>query len=155
MRIRGVLCCVVLLVAAAGCARDAESVGAPEPASPVVWTEPDAYKFTFRSSCGEQPLLGTFAATVEDGAVTGTEGVDEAGRRALMLRIANIVPTLGDMVEEARSMEAQGGIGEVVYDPADGHPVSIKVDQPNSIDEEACYEILEYTIGVQPEPSVS
>jgi hypothetical protein len=112
VRFRGVLYGTILLVAAAGCAGpDAPtSAGAPAGAgrTPPAWTEPAAYKFAFESACGEQPLIGRFRAEVADGTVIATEGLDVAARRALMLRIADLVPTLGRMVRDAEQARAQG-----------------------------------------------
>ena len=86
-----------------------------------------------------------------------TEGLDEAGRRALMLRIANLIPTLGKMVEDAEAARAQGA-DEVVIDrdPADGHPTAIRIDEEkNAVDDETCFTITDYTIGGQPGPGAS
>jgi hypothetical protein len=155
VHIRGVLYGVVLLFAAAGCANASPetATGPGAAASPPAWVEPAAYKFSFESSCGERALLGRFRAEVQDGAVVRSEGLDDAGRRALMLRIADIVPTLGEMQAD---VEAVGGARVVIErDPVDGHPVVLSADDPDSIDEEICYRILEYTIGGTPGPQAS
>jgi hypothetical protein len=157
VRLRGVLCGAILVVAAAGCANQpVESAGAP--ASTPAWTEPAAYKFSFESSCGEQALIGRFRVTVADGAVAATEGLDDAGRRALMLRIANLVPTLGQMEQQAEQARADGADEVTVErDPADGHPVTIRIDPTSGTDDETCYTISDYTIGgkAQPFPSLT
>jgi hypothetical protein len=155
VRLRGVLCGAILVVAAAGCAdQPAENAGGTTAASPPGWAEPAAYKFSFESSCGEQALIGRFRATVADGAVSRTEGLDDAGRRALMLRIANLVPTLGQMEERAEQARADGAAVTVDRDPVDGHPTAIRIDpDSNTVDEETCYTISDYTIGGQPGPS--
>ena len=155
MRLRGVLCGAILVVAAAGCANQpAGNAGGATAPSPPAWTEPADYKFSFESSCGEQALIGRFRATVTDRAVTRTEGLDDAGRRALMLRIANLVPTLGQMEEQAEQARADGAEVTVDRDPADGHPTAIRIDPDrNTVDEETCYTISDYTIGGQPGPS--
>jgi uncharacterized protein DUF6174 len=150
----GVLVGAILLFAAAGCASPA---AAPPAAPPPAWVEPANYKFTFESACGEQALIGRFRVEVADRIVDRTEGLDEAGRRALMLRIANLIPTLGKMVEDAEAARAQGA-DEVVIDrdPADGHPTAIRIDQEkNATDDETCFTISDYTIGGQPGPGAS
>jgi hypothetical protein len=155
VRLRGVLCGAILVVAAAGCANQptGSAGGAPAP-SPPAWSEPADYKFAFESSCGEQPLIGRFRATVADGAVAHTEGLDDAGRRALMLRIANLVPTLGQMEKQAAEARAAGADVTVDRDPADGHPTAIRIDPAkNAVDDETCWTISDYTIGGQPGPS--
>ena len=161
MQIRGVLYGAILLMAAAGCAGQPAGTPTavrPSPAPPA-WTEPAAYRFTFESSCGEQPLIGRFRVDVTDGGVDTIRGLDEAGKRAVMLRIANLVPTLGQMVADAEQARADGADEVVIErDPADGHPVAIRVDRDrNAVDDETCYTISDYTIGgtAGPEPSPS
>jgi hypothetical protein len=155
VRLRGVLCGAILVVAAAGCANQpAGNAGGGPARSPAAWTEPADYKFSFESSCGERALIGRFGATVTGGAVTRTDGLDDAGRRALMLRIANLVPTLGQMEDQAEQARANGAEVTVDRDPADGHPTAIRIDPaPNAVDDETCYTISDYTIGGQPGPS--
>jgi hypothetical protein len=148
---------VVLLMAAAGCAPGATPAAGPAPASAPAsapaWTEPANYRFTLESSCGEQPLTGRFRVDVADGVVDRTQGLDEAGKRALMLRIAQLVPTLGQMVADAEQARADGAEVTVERDPADGHPVAIRVDRDrNAADDETCYTISDYTIGGKAEP---
>jgi hypothetical protein len=161
VQIRGVLYSAILLFAVAGCAGPAatpEAAATSEAAgAPPAWTEPANYKFTFESTCGEQALIGRFRVEVADRIVDRAEGLDEAGKRALMLRIANLIPTLGKMVSDAEAAEA-GGAEEVVIDrdPTDGHPTSIRIDQAkNAIDDETCITISDYTIGGQPGPGSS
>jgi hypothetical protein len=167
VRIRGLLSNVVLVVALTGCAQTAATGGgaasAPEPAavpaaapaSPSApaakrgWTEPPAYKFTLTSTCGERALIGRFRVTVTSGAVTRTEGLDDAARKALMLRLSKLVPTLGQLLDEADTARRQGADEVVVHvDRADGHPTSIRID-PNrdAIDDESCYDISDYSAG--------
>ena len=155
MHIRGVRYGAILLFAAAGCAGPA---AAPQSAvAPPAWTEPADYKFSFESTCGEQALIGRFRVEVADGVVDRTEGLDDAGRRALMLRIADLIPTLGKMVDDADAARARGADEVVIVrDPTDGHPTSIRIDEEkNAVDDETCITISDYTIGGQPAPGVS
>jgi hypothetical protein len=165
VRIRGVLYGAILLMAAAGCAGQpagsspaASTPAASSPAvSPPAWTAPAAYRFTFESSCGERPLIGRFRVDVANGVVDRTRGLDEPGKRAVMLRIANLVPTLEQMVADAEQARADGAHEVVIErDPADGHPVAIRIDPArDTYDDETCYTISDYTIGgtAGPEPS--
>jgi len=155
VQIRGVLYGAMLLVAAAGCAGPATAPGSA--GAPPAWTEPANYKFTFDSTCGEQALIGRFRVEVADRIVDRTEGLDEAGRRALMLRIADLIPTLGTMVSDAEAARARGADEVVIErDPADGHPTSIRIDEvKNAVDDETCIAISDYTIGGQPGPGAS
>ncbi len=151
---------MVLLTALAGCAAGSgPAAPAASPAAPAAaWTEPADYRFTFEQSCGEQPLTGRFRVEVTGGGVGRTEGLDPAARRALMLRMAGLVPTLGQMVADAEQARADGAEVTVERDPADGHPVAIRVDRDrNATDDETCYTISDYTIGgpAGPAPSAS
>ncbi|MCA2214399.1 DUF6174 domain-containing protein [Jidongwangia harbinensis] len=153
MRLRGVLFGAILAVAATGCAdRPGATAGAEPAASPPVWSEPSDYKFTFESSCGERALIGRFQVAVAGHKVARTEGLDDAGRRALMLRIANLVPTLGQMEDQAERARADGADQVTVdRDPADGHPTAIRIDaSTGAVDDETCYTIADYTIGGKP-----
>ena len=158
---------IVLMVASAGCAQTAATGGGgasvPEPAAvpaaqpasaapPAAkrgWTEPPAYKFTLTSTCGERALIGRFRVTVASGAVTRTEGLDDAARKALMLRLSKLVPTLGQLLDEAATARRDGADEVVVHvDPRDGHPTSIRIDPSrDAIDDESCYDISDYSAG--------
>lgn len=157
MHFRGVLYGAILLTAAAGCAGPAETPAATPASSAPAWTEPANYRFTFESSCGEQALIGRFRVDVANGVVDRTQGLDEAGKRAVMLRIADLVPTLGQMVADAEQARADGAHEVAVErDPADGHPVAIRIDQDrNAVDDETCFTISDYTIGGTSGPAPS
>ncbi|UQU64429.1 DUF6174 domain-containing protein [Couchioplanes caeruleus] len=135
-----------------GCAN---AVPVAPAAAPVTWTPPAKYAFTLSSECGERALIGRFRVTVADGRVTGTEGLDQASRRALMLRIADLVPTLQKLEEEAATARRTGAdVVRVDRDPADAHPVRISIDpSADAVDDEACYTIQDYTIGLAATPS--
>ena len=133
-------------------AEPGEPAAAPPPAT---WTAPGKYAFTLTSECGERALIGRFRVTVQAGKVTGTEGLDDSARRALMLRLANLVPTLQQLEQEAETARRQGAeVVRVERDPADAHPSRIEIDwSANAIDDEACYTIQDYTIGLTATPS--
>ena len=170
MRIPKALYGIVLMAALGGCANQAANQDtnhaanqgtnqnanqAPDQAeinavaAPATWTEPSSYKFTLTSSCGERALIGRFKVTVEGGLVTRNEGLDDSARRALMLRLAKLVPTLGDLEAEADTARKEGADQVVVQvDPVDGHPTSIRIDHDaNAIDDESCYDISDYSVG--------
>jgi hypothetical protein len=156
VRLRSVLPGIALLTLGAACA-NAEPAGAPEPAA--TWTAPAKYGFVLDSQCGERALIGRFAVTVVDGKVSRATGLDDSARRALMLRLADLVPTLEQLEAEAVTARREGAeVAEVERDPADGHPTKITIDPSrNAVDDESCYTIEDYTIGltrsVSPTPS--
>jgi hypothetical protein len=155
MRFRSFLCGAILLAALAGCARS-NGGGPDNPAGGVpTWTEPANYIYVLESTCGERALIGRFQITVTNARVSRTEGLDEAGRRAVMLRLANLAPTLGKLVSDADKARRNGADKvEVKTDPTDGHPTSIRIDpEENALDDEECYAISDYTIEVKPAPS--
>jgi hypothetical protein len=133
-------------------AREPVAVPAAPAAAPAAkgrWTEPPAYKFTLTSTCGERALIGRFRVTVTKGMVTRTAGLDDAARKALMLRLSRLVPTLGQLLDEADTARRNGADEVVVHvDPADGHPTSIRIDPSrDAIDDESCYDISDYSAG--------
>jgi hypothetical protein len=154
VRVRNILCAAAVL-ALTGCANQtAVSPGAPAPAAPApattpAWVEPSAYQFTLTSSCGERALIGKYQVTVTAGLVTKNVGLDDAAKRSLMLRLARLVPTLGQLKAEADTATKEGADKvTVVVDPADGHPTSISIDpRANAIDDESCYTISDYSVG--------
>jgi hypothetical protein len=152
VRLRLVFCLAALAAALGGCAgqQGVNKVAAPvtTPTIPV-WTEPKQYSYTLESTCGERTLIGKFAVTVTDGLVTKTVGLDASSRRALMLRLSRLVPTLAQMAAEAETARAAGADEVVIqHDPADGHPVSIRIDPSrNTADDESCYQISAYKAG--------
>jgi hypothetical protein len=142
VRLKNILCCVAVATLLGGCANRAlAEENQVSAAAPVDWAEPSAYKFTLTSSCGERDLRGSFKSTVKDGLVVQSEGLDAPARKALMLRLSRLVPTLGQL--EAQAQTARTGTGDVVIktDPADGHPTSI------TIGTDECYQISDYSVG--------
>ncbi|GGT40280.1 DUF6174 domain-containing protein [Streptomyces chromofuscus] len=112
--------------------------------SPITWKEPPSYAYTLRSTQGERALIGTFRVTVKDGAVAGSAGLDESGRRVVE-HSPEAVPTIGELLrelEQARRDDAD--TAEVEY-AAEGHPVRITLDwDERALDDEAAYVISAY-----------
>ncbi|ROP30540.1 DUF6174 domain-containing protein [Couchioplanes caeruleus] len=146
--------CAALAVLLGGCAGNVPS-GMEEP--PTTWTVPGKYAFTLVSDCGERALIGKFRVTVESDKVTRAEGLDDAARRAMMLRLANLVPTLRQLEDEAETARREGAeVVQVERDISDAHPVRIVIDKSASAaDDESCYTIEDYTIGLAAEPSAT
>jgi hypothetical protein len=116
------------------------------------WSEPARYGFVLDSTCGERALIGRFRVAVVGGRVVRTEGLDDAAKRAVKLRLANLVPTLGQLVAEAQTAREDGAaVARTDVDPVDGHPTAITIDHStDAVDDESCYLISEYTTEVTP-----
>lgn len=150
MRVKTVVPVTLLLTLTGACAGQPAGGEAPVP----TWTAPAKYAFTLTSECGERALIGRFRVTVRDD-VAQAEGLDDSSRRALMLRMADLVPTLSELEDEAEIARRDGAEELTVErDPADGHATRITIDpRKNAIDDEACYTIEDYTIGLAGSPS--
>ncbi|MEV6600182.1 DUF6174 domain-containing protein [Actinoplanes sp. NPDC051346] len=144
----------MLAVLLGGCANSEPGVMS-EP--PTTWTVPGKYAFTLVSQCGKRALIGKFRVTVENDKVTRAKGLDDAARRALMLRLANLVPTLRQLEAEAEAARREGAeVVRVERDLIDAHPVQIMIDKSTAAtDDESCYTIEDYTIGLAAEPSAT
>ncbi|GAA3955398.1 hypothetical protein GCM10022629_80770 [Amorphoplanes auranticolor] len=157
MRVKTVLPALVVLALTGGCAGQQAGV-TPDPTA-TAWTPPAKYGFVLSSQCGERALIGRFRVTVQDDKVVRAEGLDDSARRALMLRMADLVPTLRQLEAEAETARREGAdVVEVERDSRDAHPTRITIDPSrDSEDDEACYTIEEYTIGLtggsSPSPS--
>ena len=152
---------VVLLAAASfGCTTAGGSASPPgttpaaESSAPswADWDEPDDYRFTVESSCGERNFLGVYRVTVRGGAVIAADHDARFPGDTVVLPPEELqqVPTLGEMLDEALSATGDPGAGEieVVTDPADGHPRTVSVDRlEGATDDESCYVITDYQPG--------
>jgi hypothetical protein len=107
------------------------------------WQEPAAYRFVLDSLCGERSLLGRFEVNVKDGHVAEVAALDSAAALVIQLLGTDLVPTVGQLLEEARAARTDGAHVNVVLDEADGHPTSIVIDWGGT-DAQACYTIGEY-----------
>jgi hypothetical protein len=152
------------VVALGGCAA-AGGAAAPAPSSvgtSVVgtsaagtspgWVEPHDYSFAVTSSCGERAFLGDYRVTVVRGAIASAAWRDPGDGRWTAVEEALLaeVPSLGEMVADARAASGDPAAGEVLVesDPADGHPTEISVDPiADAIDDEFCYVVTDYRPG--------
>jgi hypothetical protein len=152
VRLRTVLPGILLLALSGACAGEQPSVMQEAPAT---WTVPAKYGFILVSECGERALIGRFQVTVVDDKVAHVTGLDDSSRRALMLRIADLVPTLKQLETEAETARREGADAVVLErDPFDAHPTKIAIDpSSNAADDEECYTIEDYTIGLTQGPS--
>jgi hypothetical protein len=145
----------LLLLALTGACAGQPAAGPQE--RPATWTAPAKYGFVLDSQCGERALIGRFQVTVQDDEVVRATGLDDSARRALMLRMADLVPTLRQLEAEAETARRAGAdVVQVERDSGDAHPVRITIDESrDAVDDEACYTIEDYTIGLAGGPSPS
>ncbi len=153
MRYARALCGIALVAALAGCTGEEPAATPPSfvgsgsaPASAPAWTEPADYAFVVDRQCEGRPSLGRYRVTVAGGAVSAVERID--GKTASGEEEIE-VPTLGGMLELARTAADDGGSMRVKADPADGHPVLVSFDVSDggeAAGEEAatCFVISEY-----------
>jgi Family of unknown function (DUF6174) len=153
LQFRKVVYGVAVVAALGGCA-DQTTVKDPTPgvrmpATPPAWSEPVAYKFTLRSTCGQGTPEGTFQSVVQKGLVVRNTALDAGARKALGLKLSKLVPTLGQIEAEAANAQ-RGGADEVVidHDASDGHPTKIRIDpKKGTKGDEFCYDISDYSVG--------
>ncbi|WP_306210987.1 DUF6174 domain-containing protein [Actinoplanes sp. RD1] len=145
----------VLLALAAGCtSKDAEPEPQPGPSaaalpstaagSPPAWREPADYAYTVERRCDGKPSLGTYEVTVAGGEVAD---VRRTGGQATTGEEEIDPPTLGGLLELARTAADDGGQMAVSSDASDGHPVLISFDvsESGTNDDNTCFRILAYT----------
>ncbi|BCJ52609.1 hypothetical protein Asp14428_40840 [Actinoplanes sp. NBRC 14428] len=146
--------CALLSLLLGGCGEPGPSVMNEAPAT---WTVPDKYAFTLTSECGERALIGRFRVTVVGDKVIHAEGLDDSARRALLLRLADLVPTLRQLEKQAETARGEGAdVVQVDREPSDAHPTRIVIDPSSAAtDDEECYTIQDYTIGLAAEPSAT
>ena len=141
-----------LLVAAAlaallaGCTSSSEpppaATTAAAPASAPAWTEPANYTFVADRRCGDGPSLGRYRVLVTGGQVSSSERID--GRTAEGEEEIQ-VPTLGELLELARTAVEDGADATTAFDPADGHPVEVSINRAEEASGGAdCFRISEY-----------
>ena len=114
------------------------------------WTAPERYEFELESTCGERNFLGRYRIVVEDSEVTEATGLDASSRRLMSHEEFRAeVPTLAELLEQARDAQSQGAdIVDVAFDASDGHPTQVNIDWDEAaMDDEACYDVEEYTSG--------
>jgi Family of unknown function (DUF6174) len=128
-------------------------LAAPATTSAAVgWDEPPAYRFAVTSSCGERAFIGDYRVTVRNGQVVGADHLSFDGEAWQPVQRGEweVIPTLGAMLEEAAGASGKPEVGEVLVrtDPADGHPVEVRVDhRSDAIDDESCYVVTDYRPG--------
>ncbi|MFI7543363.1 hypothetical protein [Actinoplanes sp. NPDC049599] len=145
MRYARALCGIALVTALAGCTGGEPAAAPPAfvtPASAPAWSEPADYGFVVDRQCEGGPSLGKYRVTVAAREVTGVERID--GRTASGEEEIE-VPSLGGLLELARTAADDGGAMTVKADPADGHPVVVSFDVSDDSGEAvSCFVISEY-----------
>ncbi|MFI5933581.1 DUF6174 domain-containing protein [Actinoplanes sp. NPDC051494] len=147
-----VMCGLLMVALAAGCTSDPEtpawepgaSAAASTAASPPAWTEPANYEYVVERGCEGKKQLGIYKVTVAGGEVANVERTDD---RQFTSEEEIEPPTLGGLLEIARTAAEDGGKMSTSADPADGHPVAVSFDVSENGDNEdnTCFVISEYT----------
>jgi hypothetical protein len=134
------------LALAAGCTAKPDAQPQPGPstaASPPAWTEPADYGFVVERRCEGRASLGTYRVTVQNRTVAKAERID--GKNIVGEEEID-VPTLGGLLDLARTAADDGGTMSTSADPADGHPVTVSFDVSETGDnaENTCFHISDY-----------
>jgi hypothetical protein len=151
VRFAGMLCGIVFVAALGACTDDKPAGPAPSAAGPSAvpaasapaWQEPANYTYAVDRRCAGGPSLGAYRVTVQGSAVASsvrTDGKTASGEEEIEL------PTLGGLLELARTAAEDGGEMSTSADPADGHPVEIAFDVSEGAGERACFVITEYAV---------
>jgi hypothetical protein len=148
VRLKPVTGVVVLLALIGGCTSSpagksaspaADAAPATVTGSPPAWTEPAKYGFVVDRQCAGGPSLGRYRVSVENGAVVKADRID--GRTAEGEEEIE-VPSLGGLLDLARTAADDGGAVSSTVDPKDGHPTAVSIDL--SADGPSCFAITDY-----------
>ncbi|RBM22438.1 hypothetical protein DEH69_04280 [Streptomyces sp. PT12] len=111
--------------------------------------EPDTYRYTLESRCGERDFIGAYAISVANGEVVEVAALD-ASAKAYLGRGGD-VPTIAGLLDLAEQARHEGA-DEVTTDYPDGAPEgegppsALTIDRDaDAIDDEECYTISDYT----------
>jgi hypothetical protein len=115
-----------------------EAVAASAPS----WTEPAKYRFVLERQCNRGPSMGRYRVTVENGKVVQADRID--GRTAAGEEEID-VPSLGELLDLARTAADDGGEVTTKFDAADGHPIVVSFNvSDQGVDGASCFLVSEY-----------
>jgi hypothetical protein len=111
-------------------------------ASAPPWTEPAKYRFVLERQCNRGPSMGRYRVTVENGKVVQADRID--GRTAAGEEEID-VPSLGELLDLARTAADDGGEVTTKFDAADGHPIVVSFNvSDQGVDGASCFLVSEY-----------
>ena len=135
------LCGLALVAALGGCTGADPAPTAPTavtPASAPAWSEPANYVYVADRRCEGGASEGRYRVTVQGGKVVSVDRVD--GKTASGEEEIDL-PTLGGLLDLARTAADDGGEMSTSADPRDGHPVAISFDVSEG---PTCFIITDY-----------
>jgi hypothetical protein len=155
VRLTRALCGIAMVAALGGCTGDEPAptgvsapaptgvpapapTGVSAPASAPAWAEPANYVYVADRRCEGGTSEGRYRVTVEGGKVAAVDRVD--GRTASGEEEIDL-PTLGGLLDLARTAADDGGEMSTSADPRDGHPTGISFDVS---DGPTCFIITDY-----------
>jgi uncharacterized protein DUF6174 len=138
---------VAVALAAAGCSSSGGESAAEETVQSQ-WREPANYSYTLDSRCGEQAVLGRYRITVANGVVADVKPLDQAATDSGAMNNRDSVPTMSRLLEYVDIARGAGAdVATAEFDPADGHPTKVSIDQKKSAaDDELCYTTSDYAL---------
>jgi uncharacterized protein DUF6174 len=138
MRIARAWCGIALIAALGACTDEKTAPTAAASASAPAWTEPANYVYVVDRRCEGGASEGRYRVTVRAGQVASVDRIDgqtASGEEEIDL------PTLGGLLDLARTAADDGGQMSTSADPVDGHPVAISFDVS---DGPTCFIITDY-----------
>jgi Family of unknown function (DUF6174) len=113
--------------------------------TPAEWEPGSSYTYELDSSCGERSLIGEFRIEVRDGEVSSVEPLDESARSMIEGGFEDDIPSIEELLTEARLARSEGADVVEVRRADDGRPTEIEIDyMKEAIDDEACYVIRRF-----------
>ncbi|MFI2754074.1 DUF6174 domain-containing protein [Cellulomonas sp. P22] len=103
------------------------------------------YSYVLEGTCGEQQLVGRWAARVVDGAVAEVAATTPGGWTPTSDRYGDI-PTVPALFDRLDAAVAGDGIVQATFSPHVGYPMALVLDpMPDSVDDETCLTVSAVT----------
>lgn len=136
----------LLGVALVGCAPMSSVEPSPATDEAVAWREPAAYEATIEVECGERDAAyGKWRVAVRNGGVVDAVPLNERAELTAGIESVPGPPTIGEVLAEAHSADAEGAESVIIEQGPDGVPLSVEVDYELDVeDDEACWTISDF-----------
>jgi hypothetical protein len=173
VRFERALCAVALVGAVAGCSSSSDDAKITDPGASAVasaggpaaggsapaWTEPASYSFVLTRGCDPAKPVGRYRATVQAGKIAdygrlgGSAAAPDPSADVDLGPVTGDegeeieVPTLGELLEMAKTSAEDGGQVATESDSADGHPVKVTINVTGEAAGAECWIVSDYKAG--------